>query len=236
MNENQQPHSDPASGRDQTDTGIGESEGAKVNGSESTLSLLLNEMAGIKVALSELKSGQKELKVNVANVESGQAKLESGQKELNVNVEAWGTKIEGYNDKIAGQDAKIAGQDSKIDGQDSKVEAAIIKVDAQDSKFESQDKAIASQESKIENAGIKSMHKVIAAIVAAILFLIQIWILLPDALKETLTFSNREASNSFLLFLGCTSQMHRVTSAASSFQPIKKLWKCTQKMWQPIAN
>ena len=215
MNENQETRSESDFGHDQT--GTGEPEGAQVNGTESELSVVLKEMAGIKTTLSKLENG-------LSKVET---KVETGLKVLDTKVTAFGTQIDGYNDKIAGQDAKIAGQDSKVD-------AAIIKTDAQDTKFESQDKVIAGHDSKIEsqnnkiaaqdakiqNAGFNTLHKIIAIIIAAVIFLLQVWDILPDTVKEFLTFSDSEVTKSFLLFLGYASQRYKVTSAGSLFRSI----------------
>ena len=92
-------------------------------------------------------------------------------------------------------------------GQDSKVDAAIIKTDAQDTKFESQDKVIAghdskiesqnnkiaAQDAKIENAGFNTLHKIIAIFVAAVIFLMQVWGMLPDTVKEFFTFQRQRS-------------------------------------------
>ena len=75
MNENQETRSESDFGHDQTRTGTGEQEGAQVNGTESELRLVLNEMAGIKTTLSKLETGLSE--------------VQTGQKVLDTKVTAW---------------------------------------------------------------------------------------------------------------------------------------------------
>ncbi len=245
MNENQETYPDNSSGANQTGTSTGESDDAQVNGGESTLNLILKGMARLEAGQSNLEAGQANLEAGQTALDVKVSKLGVKVSELGAEVSAFGTKLEGYDNKISGQDAKIAGQDAKISGQDSKVEAAFIKVDAQDTKFESQnksiagqdakietqDKAIAGQDVKIENAGFKRLHMIIAFIAATIIFLTQVWILLPDSVKEFLTPSNSGVAGSFLIVFGGTRQMHKIISDTQLFQSISKFGKFLQEKW-----
>ena len=258
MDKNQETQAGNDFSQDQTGIGAGEPEGTQVNGGESELSLLLKEVVGIKTTLTNLEIGQTKMDSRLTNLEIGQTKMDSrltnleigqtkmdsrltnleiGQKVLDVKVTAFGTQVDGYNDKIAGQDAKIAGQDSKVD-------AAIIKTDAQDTKFESQDKLIAghdskiesqnnqiaAQDAKIENAGFNTLHKIIAIIIAAIIFLMQVWAMLPESVKEFLTFGGSDATKSFLLFLGFSCQRYKIFAVTTPFRSIKLSVKCAQNL------
>ena len=86
MNENQETRSESDFGHDQTITGTGEPEGAQVNGTESELSVILKEMAGIKTTLSKLETGQSKLETGQSKLET---KVETGLNVLDTKVTAW---------------------------------------------------------------------------------------------------------------------------------------------------
>ena len=84
MNENQETCSESDFGHEQT--GTAEPEGAQVNGKESELSLVLNEMAGIKTTLSKLETGLSKLETSQSKLET---KIETGFNVLDTKVTAW---------------------------------------------------------------------------------------------------------------------------------------------------
>ncbi len=190
-----------------TDSSV-ESTAVQMNGSDKTdqiLSIVSDiqaDMTGVKTDITELKSDMNKVKTRLTSVEG--------------SVEAIGSQLDGFRDKIEGQDSKIAGQDSKIEGQSRSNDATYRLFEAQDA--------------KIESSRITTVHKVIAIIIAAILFLVAVWEYLPAIAKNFLSFNGSEIKENFIFLAGFTGHRIKRVSLDLILQSIKSLVKRALKL------
>ena len=151
------------------------------------------------------------IQTRLTNLESGQSKMNTELTSVKGSVEAFSNQLGGFSDKIEGQDSKIAGQDSKIEGQDAKIEG-------QSKSNQATHQIVVAQDAKIESSRITTQHKVVAVIVAIILFLIATRDFFPDPVKIFFGFGTTTAKENFILVAGYTVHQLKSISMAPTSQ------------------
>ena len=144
------------------------------------------------------------IQVDVTELKSDMSKVKTRLTSVESSVEAFGSQLEGFRDKIEGQDSKIEGQSRSNDATYRLVEA---------------------QDAKIESSRITTVHKVIAIIIAMILFLVAVWEYLPAIAKNFLSFNGSEIKENFIFLVGFTGHRIKRVSLDLILQSIKSLVK-----------
>ena len=187
-----------------TDNSV-ESTAVQMNGSDKA-DQILSIVSGIQVDVTGLKSDVTELKSDMSKVKTRLTSVEG-------SVEALGAQLDGFRDKIEGQDSKIEGQSRSNDATYRLVEA---------------------QDAKIASSRITTVHKVIAIIIAMILFLVAVWEYLPAIAKNFLSFNGSEIKENFIFLVGFIGHRIKRVSLDLILQSIKSPVKRALNFYKKI--